>query len=78
MFSTLLAKATGILGVVVVFLVGLLKYKDIKLNKSESENAVYKKEDEITDDMHLAEIDAEKKRDKDLENIDDSDWRNGI
>jgi len=77
-FSGLLAKATALLGIVVAFLLALLKYKDHKLKNAEEKNDMHDKKDEIIDDMNLAEVKAEAKENEAKNNSDDSDWYNNI
>ena len=78
MFSGLLAKATAALGIVVAFLLAMLKYKDVKLENAEEKNKMHDKENEIIDDMNLAKVKAKANENKAKDNIDDSDWRDNI
>ena len=78
MFSGLLAKATALLGIVVAFLLALLKYKDHKLKNAEEKNDMHDKKDEIINDMNLAEVKAEAEENNAKNDTDDSSWRDNI
>ena len=78
MFGTLLAKATALLGVVVMFLLGLLKYKDYKLDKQSDIIDAHDKKDEIIDDIRLAEVQAEVRENEAIKDTSDINWRDSI
>lgn len=78
LFSGLWAKLVGIMGATLGIMAVMLKLKSNKIENLEQENAAHEKEDEIIDDMKLAEVKIEEKEDEEIENIVDSDWRSGI
>ena len=71
-------KITAILGGVIAILFGWIKIQGAQKKNMKEKIAVHEKEDEITDDMRLAEVKEEEKKDEAIKNIDDSDWRDSI
>ena len=78
MFSGLMAKITGVLSVIVGIMAMMLQIKSNKIENLEEENAAHEKKGEIIDDMRLAEVNAEEKKDERIKNIDGTNWRDNI
>ena len=69
----------AVLGAAAVsFLLLMISFKNDRIEELEEEENKRDTEDEIIDDVHLAQVKAEKKADEDIKDIDSDDWRNGI
>lgn len=72
------AKIVAGMGAVIGFLLVVLKFKNNKIENLEEENQAFEAKDEITDDMRLAEIQAELKQNEALKDNDGANWRDSI
>jgi len=78
MFSGLWIKISGFLGVALAFMVGLLKYKNQKIDNLEADTKAKDRIIEVTNEMQDAKEKLASEAADEKSKIDDSDWVNRI